>query len=96
MFLLGFLAIMAWIVPDSAAKAAMSCLVTRRNFSWIGLGIGIALLGTFLVMIAIAVVKLLHLVQMADWVWVALWVGLGFFLISLVVLLVTRQKRTAS
>lgn len=94
-FLAGFLAIMAWIVPDNAAKIAMSWIAERRNFSRVSLYIGVAMILTFVVVAVIAVVKLLHYVQMAPWVWVALWVGLGLFLISLVMLLITR-RRTSS
>lgn len=89
----GFLAIMAWVVPDGPAKEAMSWIAERRNFSKLSLGVGLAIMIIFLVMVIIAVVELLHLVQMASWVWVALWVGLGLFLISLVVLLITRKDK---
>jgi len=94
-FLAGFLAIMAWIVPDPASKIAMSWIAERRNFSRVSLYAGAAMIITFVVMAVIAVVKLLHYVQMAQWVWVALWVGLGLFLISLVMLLISRRRNNS-
>ena len=95
-FLGSFLAIMAWFVPDKVSIPAMSWIAARRNFSKVGLGIGAVMLVTFFVMTVIAVIKLLHLVQMADWVWWVAGIGLGFFLVSLAILLVTRRKQTAS
>ncbi len=91
-FIVGFLAIMAWFVPDAASRRAMTWIATRRNFSKVGFGAGIVALVTFLVMAIIAVIKLLHYVQMASWVWAMLWVGSGLFLICLIILLVTRRR----
>lgn len=90
--LFGFLAIMAWIVPDKASTKATSWLVSRRNFSGVGIGIGIILIVGFLVVISNAIVKLLHYVQVDTWVWVAAVTGLMFLVISIIVLLVTRKK----
>lgn len=91
-FLFGFLAIMAWIVPDVPAVAAMSWIAKRRNFSKLSLFAAIGALVTFLVMVIIAVAKLLHYVQMAPWVWVMLVVGGVIFVISLITLIVTRRR----
>lgn len=95
-FLTGFLAIMAWFVPDTASIRAMTWIAKRRNFSKISLSIGAAMLLTFVVMVVIAVVKLLYYVQMASWVWVALWAGLGLSLISLFILLLTRRQNNSN
>jgi hypothetical protein len=91
-FLVGFLAIMAWIVPDKAASRAMTWLTSRKNFSRIGLVLGVIALLIFVVVMAIAFIKLLQYVQVDTWVWVVAIAGLAFVLISVLVLLITRQK----
>lgn len=92
-FLLGFFAIMAWFVPDATSRRAMTWIATRRNFSKVSFAAGIVAIVTFLVMAIIAVIKLLHYVQMAPWVWTMLWIGLGVFLVSFIMLIITRRKK---
>ena len=91
-FLLGFLAIMAWIIPDGPARRAMSWIATRRNFSKVSLFVGIGMICVFVVMIIIAISKLLHYVQMAPWVWTMSLIGLGVILVSLIILVITRRR----
>lgn len=92
-FLLGFLAIMAWIVPDKTAASAMTWLTSRRNFSKIGFGIGIVMVLVVSFVFAVALEKFLRQVQVDPWVyWVAI-VGLAFALVSIATLLATEQKK---
>ncbi|KKR89726.1 hypothetical protein A2434_01560 [Candidatus Woesebacteria bacterium RIFOXYC1_FULL_41_14] len=94
-FLIGFLVLMAWLVPDRAASTAMTWLTARRNFSLIGLGIGIVAIVAVLSIVAIALVKLLRYVQVEPWVlWVAA-AGLAFAVISIVTLMVTKQRNVS-
>lgn len=94
-FLLGFLAIMAWLIPDKAAAASMTWITARRNFSQIGLALGLIAIVVFIVMVVIAVIKLLHYVQMSPWVWWVAGVGLGVTLVSVIMLLLARRKNAS-
>ncbi|OGM87301.1 hypothetical protein A2594_01310 [Candidatus Woesebacteria bacterium RIFOXYD1_FULL_41_28] len=94
-FLIGFLVLMAWLVPDRAASTAMTWLTARRNFSKIGLVIGIGMFAVVLFIVAVALVKLLRYVQVDPWVlWVAA-AGLAFAVISIVTLMVTKQRNVS-
>lgn len=90
-FLIGFLVLMAWFVPDKAASRAMTWLTSRRNFSKIGCGIGAILIAVVLFVLAVAFVKIIRQVQVEPWVlWVAV-AGFAFTLISIVTLIITRR-----
>lgn len=92
LFLVSFLLIMGWFVPDRASVRAMTWIAKRRNISKVSLFVGTAMIVVFLVMIVIAVIKILHLVQMAPWVWWVVLIGLGLSLISLTMLIITRRR----
>ncbi|EKE12174.1 MAG: hypothetical protein ACD_13C00281G0004 [uncultured bacterium] len=93
--LIGFLAIMAWVVPDKAASIAMTWLTSRKNFSRIGLGIGIIMLLIVIVILAIAFVKLLQYLQVDSWVlWFAA-AGFAIALISIVTLIATKRRNVS-
>lgn len=92
-FLLGFLTIMAWVVPDKTATSTMTWLASRRNFSKIGFGLGVIMILVVLFTFAVALEIFLRHVQVDPWVyWVAI-VGSAFALVSIATLLATEQKK---
>lgn len=95
-FLIGFLVLMAWFVPDETASTAMTWLTSRRNFSKIGLGISFILIAVVVFTFVVALAKVIRNLQVDSWVpWVAA-AGVAFALISIVTLLITSKQKSVS